>query len=83
MINLRPVYNRGSGATAAAQPSFVGAPGMDPIEPDTREPMGRYRTLLKNLLCDHVVSPFLHKSYCFENMNSNKELVSVKVLLTL
>lgn len=29
----------GSGATAAAQPSFVGAPGMDPIEPDTREPM--------------------------------------------
>lgn len=75
MINLRPVYNRGSGATAAAQPSFVGAPGMDPIEPDTREPMGRYRT--------HVVSPFLHKSYCFENMNSNKELVSVKVLLTL
>lgn len=45
MINLRPVYNRGSGATAAAQPSFVGAPGMDPIEPDTREPMGRYKTL--------------------------------------
>lgn len=46
MINLRTVYNRGSGATAAAQPSFVGAPrGMDPIEPDTREPMGRYRTL--------------------------------------